>query len=141
MRPSLIYEILTGDTELQFRGISNDRVIESQSIDSRPFSTGYFITVNMEEGEIGGGAIQKGPRNVTFAVHHPMEADRDYGPVTDILNCVDRLLRAIDDDIGSDGVRVSQVRRGARSGNLIDEGWNTIKRTATFGVSYNEYLP
>lgn len=139
MRPSLLFEVLVDDAELQSLGITSGRIKESQSIDSRPFADGYFVTINMEESTIANAAIARGPRNCTFAVHHSADIDRDYGPITDILNRIDRLVLSIEDDTGSDGVRVSVVRRGGRSGNLLDEGWNTITRTATYGVLYNEY--
>lgn len=131
MEPILIWDILNS--------ILPGRVYESQSLDSRPHSDGYFITVNMEESTIANSAISRGPRTVTIAVHHNAEIDRDYGPINAILNYIDAGLLPIDDQRGSDGVRVSQVKRAGRSGNLLDEGWNTITRTATYGVLYNEY--
>lgn len=131
MNPILLHELL----DIILPG----RVYESQSLDSCPHRDGYFITVNLEESTIANSAISRGPRTVTIAVHHNAEIDRDYGPITEILNLADAALLSIDDDTGSDGVRVSQVKRQGRSGNLLDEGWNTITRTATYGVSYNEY--
>lgn len=131
MNPSLLWEKLNV--------VLPGRIYESQSLDSRPHDDGYFITVNMEESTISNRAIARGPRTVTIAVHHNAEIDRDYAPITMLLNLVDKALLPIDDEIGEDGVRVSQVKRGGRSGNLLDEGWNTITRTATYGVSYNEY--
>lgn len=131
MEPILLWEIL--DT------ILSGRAYESQSLDTRPHADGYFFTINMEESTIANSAISRGPRTVTVAVHHNAEIDRDYGPITRLLNLVDLAFQQIDDDSGSDGVRVSQVKRQGRSGNLLDEGWNTITRTATYGVLYNEY--
>ena len=131
MRPILIYDLLNT--------IQPGRVHESQSLDSRPHADGYFITVNMEESTIANSAIGRGPRTITIAVHHNADIDRNYGPITDILNSIDDVILPITDQIGSDGVRVSQVKRQGRSGNLLDEGWNTITRTATYGVLYNEY--
>lgn len=139
MRPSLLWEKIANDSELNAIGIITRRVIESQSIDKRPFSDGYFITINMEESTIRNTKLGKGPRTVTIAVHREANSDRSYSTIDSILNRIDRLLLPIDDEKGVDGVRVSQVSRGGRSGNLIDEGWNTITRTATYGVLYNEY--
>ena len=131
MEPILLWEIL--DT------ILSGRAYESQSIDTRPHADGYFFTIDMEETAPVANSKLKGPRTCTVAVHHNAEIDRDYGPITRLLNLVDLAFQQIDDDKGSDGIRVSQVRRQGRSGNLLDEGWNTITRTATYGVSYDEY--
>ena len=40
---------------------------------------------------------------------------------------------------GTDNLRLTCVTRQGRSGNLVDEGWETISRTATYGVLYDEY--
>ncbi|AKU45316.1 hypothetical protein MADRUGA_26 [Mycobacterium phage Madruga] len=131
MNPILLYDKLNA--------ILPGRVYESQSLDSRPHNDGYFITVNMEELAISNSAISRGPRTVTVAVHHPRSGDADYAPITNYLNQIDSALLPIENEMGADNVRVSQVARGGRSGNLIDEGWNTITRNATYRVSYDEY--
>ena len=140
MMPSVIYELLAADKQLNDLGISEDRIIESQSVDARPFNDGYFITISFEELTMSTvTVIARGPRTVTIAVHHSWDIDRDYRPIDKILNRIDQLLLPIEQAIGTDGVRVSKVMRQGRSANMADEGWKTITRTATYGVLYDEY--
>lgn len=139
MRPSAIYEALATDTKLQQYGVTEDRIVESQSVDSRPFADGHFITISGDEVLFSGTtAIAKGPRTFTIAVHINSEMSRDYGTIDFILAQASKSLTGIEDVIGADGCRVSQVAKTGRSGNLLDEGWNTITRNATFGVLYDE---
>ena len=137
MQPSLIYELLEADSALAGLGVS--RIIESQSIDTRP-DAAYFVTIHMEEPATGPVQIL-GPRAMTIAVHHPWDIDRDYDPITKILNRIDQLLLPVDQQTGQDGTRVSQVRRGSppRSGNMTDEAWKTVTRWGNYRVSYDEF--
>jgi hypothetical protein len=140
MMPNLLYQKLANDPELSNLGINSTRVIESQSVDERPFNDGYFITVAFEEMLIASPSrLSRGERTVTVAVHRNWDIDRDYSPIDRILNRVDNLLLTVENETGSDGVRVTSVRRSGRSGNMADEGWRTITRTSTYGVLYDEY--
>lgn len=138
MQPSAIFEVLSNDTELSLAGITEERIYESQSLDSRPHSDGYFITINMEETTFPTRAIYRGPRTITVAVHHPMDIDRDYSPLTRILTIVTRLLRTLPGTRGSDGIHITSVDPQGRSANMVDEGWETITRSQTYGVLYDE---
>ena len=133
-----IFNALANSTRLNELGIDATRIFEAESIDTRPVTDGYFIVVSFEE-EIDPVNIKLyGPRHITVAVHHSYDLDRDFEPITKILNAIDAALLPIEQVSGSDGIRVSQVRRGTRSGNNVDEGWKTITRTSTFGVSSDE---
>jgi hypothetical protein len=139
MMPNLISQTLAADTILHSLGIPPERIRESQSWDTRP-QDGYFLSINFEEMLFSRTtAIQKGPRTMAIAVHHPWDIDRDYYTLTSILNRVDELLLPLGSVAGSDGLRVTEIRRQGRSGNLTDEGWKTITRYATYGVLYDEY--
>jgi hypothetical protein len=140
MRPSLIYSLLAEDPLLAGLGLSADAIFESQSVDERPSDKDYFATVRFEE-NTSPGFDYLGPRTMVIAVHHPWDKGRDYSPITALLNRIDRLLLPVDQEIGDDGVRVAQIRRGnpARSGNMTDEGYKTIVRWATYRVSYDEF--
>lgn len=134
MMPSLIYELLSGDSELIGLGVNG--VYESQSLDSRPAGV-CFMTVNFEEPDIF-VPIKTGPRNTTIAVHVPWDEDRDFGPLNKILQRVTKVLTTIDCQKGNDEILVSQIRLRGMGGNQTDEGYKTITRTATYGVSYQE---
>jgi hypothetical protein len=83
--------------------------------------------------------LSRGERTVTVAVHRNWEIDRDFSPIDKILNRIDALLLNVENESGTDGVRVTSIRRSGRSGNMADEGWKTITRTSTYGVLYDEY--
>lgn len=140
MMPSVIYELLAADEQLDDLGITADRIMESQSIDSVPFNDGYFVTISFEEQLLSQvSALARGPRTVTIAVHHNWNLDRNYAPIDKILNRIDQVLLPVEQAIGDDGVRVTRIQRQGRSANMADEGWKTITRTATYGVLYDEY--
>jgi len=140
MMPNLLYQKLANDSELSKLGINSTRVIESQSVDERPFSDGYFVTVAFEELLLASPSkLSRGERTVTVAVHRNWEIDRDFSPIDKILNRIDALLLNVENESGTDGVRVTSIRRSGRSGNMADEGWKTITRTSTYGVLYDEY--
>ena len=139
MMPNLIIQTLVADTNLHNLGITPDRIRESQSWDERP-TDGYFLSINFEEMLFSSvTSISKGPRTMTVAVHHPWDLDRGYETLTSILNEVDDCLLPLEALAGSDGLRITSVRRQGRGGNQVDEGWKTITRTATYGVLYDEY--
>lgn len=143
MMPSIIYERLSTDSILDGLGIGPSRISESQSWgvpgNERP-TDGYFLSISFEEIILSPvSALSRGPRTCTIAVHHPLDEDRDYFPLTQILNTVDDIILPIEDTAGTDELRVTSIRRAGRSGNLTDEGWKTITRTATYGVLYQEY--
>lgn len=137
MQPSLIYELLASDSPLAGLGVT--KILESQSIDTRP-DDDYFVTIRMEEPAAGPAQVL-GPRAMTIAVHHPWDQGRDYSPITKILNRIDKLLLLVEQQVGLDGIRVAQVRRGSpqRSGNMTDEAWKTVTRWGNYRVSYDEF--
>lgn len=146
MIPIAIYEAMAQDTALQALGINSNRIFELQSVDERPFDSGHFVIVNWQESTIYSqtytgmeNGIVKAPRVMTLWVHSPLDRGRDYRIIDRILNRIDLILLPFDQKIGSDGVRITCVHKQGRSGNLIDDGWKTIARNATYGVLYDEY--
>lgn len=140
MMPNIIYQELAADEQLTLLLGGPNRIFESQSVDERPTNTGYFLTINFEETILASPSkLSRGPRTITVAVHRPWEIDRDFTTLTSILNRVDEVLLPIEDRAGSDGVRVTSIRRSGRSGNRSDEGYKTITRTATYGVLHQEF--
>lgn len=129
MRPAVIYDVLVD--------VLGDAVTEAQSTDQRPFHQGIFCTVRFEEPVLN-LAIQRGPRIMTVALHQPWNESRDYGPLEDLHFLIHNAFKTVENEVGSDNVMVSSIRRTGGSGNLEDEGWQTIKQTATYGVLYHK---
>lgn len=148
MLPAIIHEKISQDSTLtsQF-GLNANKVLELQSIDKRPFDSGYFVVINWQESTIYSQTytgmqkgIVKAPRVMTLWVHTPMDRSRDYRPLDKILNRIDDLLLPIEQQSGTDGMRVTCISKQGRSGNLIDDAWKTITRNATYGVLYDERM-
>lgn len=141
MIPVAVFERIVNDNELNSHGITSSTVFELQSVDERPLDTGYFVILNWQESSLfapGRNSVNKAPRILTVWVHTPLDRSRDYAPIDRILNRIDSILLSIEQEIGTDGVRVTCVTRQGRSANLIDDGWKTIARNATYGVLYDE---
>lgn len=143
MMPNLIPQLLIADSQLQTLLGGAGRIAESQSWGTPPLprpTTGYWLSINFEEMLFSAvSALSRGPRSCTIAVHHPEELDRDYTTLTSILNRVDEIILPIEDQSGTDGLRITSIARRGRSANAVDEGWKTITRFATYGVLYQEY--
>lgn len=139
MIPVVIYEKIIADTILNDLGISDGRVFELQSVDERPFNEGYFLVINWQESGIPTfSAISRSPRIMSVWVHTPMDRTRDYAQIEKILNRIEILFFNLEQQTGSDGIRVTCIIKQGRSGNLIDDAWKTITRNATYGVLYDE---
>lgn len=140
MLPMAIYESIVDDNELQNLGISEGKVFELQSVDERPVDSGYFVVINWQESTVysNNTGINKAPRFMMIWVHTPQDETRDYRLIDRILNRLDDILLPIEHKTGSDGMRVTCITKQGRSGNLIDDGWKTIARNATYGVLYDE---
>lgn len=145
MLPMAIYESLVEDEELNELGITEGRILEMQSVDERPFDSGYFLIINWQESTVYSqtytgmaNGIPKAPRVMMVWVHTPMDKTRDYRLTDRILNRIDDILLPVEHKTGSDGMRVTCIAKQGRSGNLIDDGWKTITRNATYGVLYDE---
>lgn len=145
MIPIGIYETLANDDTLNDIGIDGSRIFELQSVDERPANDGVFVILNWQESSSlsflfsGVSPMPKTPRVLTVWVHIPMDKSRDFTQIDKALNRIDELLLAIEQQSGSDNIRVTCVTKQGRSGNLIDDGWKTIARNATYRVLYDEY--
>jgi len=142
MMPNIIYQRLVNDSQLETLLGGSGRIHESQSVDKRVSDNGFFVLISFEETLLSAPSkLSRGPRTITISVHRPWEIDRDYDSITAILNRIDELILPIEDESGTDGIRVTSIRRGspARSANHSDEGYKTATRWATYGVLYQEY--
>lgn len=137
MRPALIYDLISTDATLAGYGVTD--VVESQSIDERPNDANYFVTIRIAEEVFTQVPVPHGPYTMIITVHKSWDQSRDYAPINRILRRVEQLLLPIENLVGTDGVRVAQVRRRGWSENQTDEGYKTIKRWATFAVSHDEF--
>lgn len=135
MRPSGLYERLATDADLLVLGVSPSRIKEYQATDTRPFDSGYFLIVRMNEFSYVSG-VERGPRNVEIRCHVPWNRTRNYDTIEQILNRVDQIYKETEQFTGQDGTVISQIRKTGRSENARDEGWETLYQSSTYHVLY-----
>lgn len=145
MIPAIVYETLASDSFLASEcGITSDRILELQSVDERPFDNGVFIIVNWQESYptafAGSSASVNSPRTLLVWVHQPWDRGRDFRTLDKVLNRIDQLLLPMEQQTGTDGIRLACITKQGRSGNLTDDGWKTISRNATYRVLYDESM-
>lgn len=147
MMPILVYEALANDSVLNGLGIDGSRIYEMQSInrDGRPNADTYFLVVEFQESTIYSqtytgmrNGIPRAPRVMEIACHISWNVDREYNMINRILNAVDDALLPVEQQVGSDNIRVTCIRPSGRSRNLQDDGWETTTRHATYGILYDE---
>lgn len=140
MYPIAIYESLVSDSRLYDDfGIGSDRIVELQSHDTRPFDTGYWIVIDIKD-QIINTTVNRGPRTVYAWVHTPDKDERDYTIINRILKVIDEVFSAVELWVGSDQVRITEMKRISVSENLRDEGWSTIARHADYRVLYDDSM-
>lgn len=138
MMPSIIAELLENDSDLSALLGNGASVFELQSVDERPKQDGYFIIIDMQEGDYVPFPGHIGPRTMQIWVHNPLDNDRDYRPINRILNRIDDLILPIENQIGTDGVRCTSITQHSRSRNTYDPAWKTTTRAALYTVAYDE---
>jgi hypothetical protein len=142
MMPSALYELLADDSELtDMIGEAPEggpAIFELQSVDERPIHDNYFIIFDFQETVMAFGGQHMGEQTFQIWVHIPLDVEREYNDINAIFNRIDDLLLPIEHVTGDDGIRVTMVRRYARSKNTIDPGWDTATRNALYGVLFDQ---
>lgn len=136
MIPAGVHDLLKADPDLIALGITSTRIKELQSCDQRPFESGYFVVINFEDFDITGG-VDRGPQDMTVHVHTPLERERNYRTILRIQERIRVILTGVEQYVGSDGVRITQIKRTGQSGNLMDDGWKTITRNTVYSVLFD----
>ncbi|ACI12441.1 hypothetical protein SEA_BECKERTON_20 [Mycobacterium phage Beckerton] len=152
MTASVLMERLKADstlsTTLEVAGHVYDLMDLSINSKGRPRHDGPFVVFNWQESTIFSqtytgmrNGIPKAPRTLQIWVHFPWDISTDYDDLNRILNRIDQIFAGLEHQTGTDGQRVTMVRTAGRSSNLLDEGYKTIARHATYGVLYDENAP
>lgn len=136
MSRAAVYNLLTEDPELNDLGLNEDTVFHNWSSEERPTDTTAFAILRWEdEGKpIWGSERERNVRRLTIWVHWPKELTNDFNRVTAVLDRIDDVLAPARDIPGDDGYSLSFVDFGGRSADIIDEGFNTITRNASYGI-------
>lgn len=139
MSRSAFFNELVVDPVLNGMGINEDTVFHNWSNEERPTNSTPFIILRWggqgepifrddDEGDV------EAPETVTVWAHWPMEVTNDFERLVKILDAVDDCVKGMRDVPGNDGRVLSFVRRGSRSADFTDSGFNTITKNSTYQV-------
>ena len=136
MSRAAFYDALVGDSTLNSYGVNSDTVFHSWSSEQRPSDTTPFVILRWEdEGKpIWQSEPQRGPRNLTLWVHCPLAITNDFNRLTAVLDRIDKVVTELRDVAGNDGYTLSFVQLGGRSPDLVDDGFETITRNASYQI-------
>lgn len=140
MSRSAFFNALADDDYLNSVGLVDDptypTILHNYTQEERPSSTTPFIVLRWgatsKPRSQDPDFIAKSPENLTVWVHWPQELTNDFNDLNKILDQIDSIALSIRDSAGSDGYILSFVEVGDRSGDLIDDGFHTITKTATY---------
>lgn len=143
MSRAYIETLLQNDATLAGLGISQWAVFNQHDIEERPRNDGPFLVIRWEESTVTSqtytgmsNGLPRAPRVMTIWVHSPIEISTDFEHLDKILDRIDQLLRNLEQAPGSDGYTITSVSINGRSGDLKDPAFQTICRSADYGVLY-----
>jgi hypothetical protein len=142
MSRQVIFDALASDPVLNTMGLNEDTIFHNYSTEERPVSTGAFAILRWGEQDrppftdagLPVGDQVKAPVLLFIWVHWPIELTNDFTKLDKMLDQIDNVLFAVEDVHGNDGYAVTLVRIMGRSADLIDDGFNTITKNASYEV-------
>lgn len=145
MSRAAFFDALAENTYLNSLGIQDDTsdngkptILHNYSSEERPSDSGPFIILRWngrarpfnQDPDV----LTESPDNVTLWVHWPKELSTDYNDLNKILDQVDDISRGLRDRAGNDGRTLSFVQIGDRSGDFLDDGFQTISKNAAYEI-------
>ncbi len=118
-------ERLAGDSQLNALGINAASIFNANDVDS-PEARPFVIIVWGDEARPFGGA---GRRSVSVWAH---DAGTSYQVIDQILSRVQELIDSSVHITGTDGSRISVFNYQGSSGDLVDDGYGTVTRYASW---------
>ena len=138
MSRAAVFDALLGDATLN--GMVNPaNVLVNYNFEGRPnnLQSGPFLVLRwgsmLPRGVMFEGG-SKGPRLLTIWAHWPEEKTTDFVRLDKILDRVRKILTPLEDIIGGDGYRLTNVKFVGASEDMKDPGFKTITRNAAFEV-------
>lgn len=127
--------LLGTDAQLLMLGFTQSDVYGPNAIDT-PSRDKYFIVIRWEE--VPRTIRGNGPDIVTVWVHAPKELIRDYGLIDTTISRVKEILEAAEHVQGSDGWSLTEASYNGASGDLFDDGYNSLCRWIRFRCACRE---
>lgn len=145
MSRAAFFDSLVENTYLNSIGLHDDladdgrpTVLHNYSSEERPSDTTPFLILRWQGND---RPISQDPdypvkpfETVTVWAHWPKELSNDYNDLNKILDEIDSIARTIRDRPGSDGYTLSFVQIGGRSGDFLDDGFQTITKNAAYEI-------
>lgn len=134
MSRTAVFEALIGDEDLNDLGIDEDSVFHNYTLEERPVSHGPFMILRWGDSDRSPFIGVKSPVRLTIWVHYPIEETNDFSKIDRLFDLCDVTLEKMNGEIGIDGYTVTCVRSTGRSGDLKDDGFQTISKNASYEV-------
>ncbi len=134
MSRNAVYQALVNDPVLNSMGIDETTVFVNYSLDKKPDCTGPFIVLRWENEDQSPFERVRSPRVLTIWVHYPLELGPNFRMIDARLDAIDDVLLAMEHVAGADGETVTCIRQTGRSGDLKDEGFQTIVRNVGYQI-------
>lgn len=136
MSRAAFFNALVSDPTLNGYGFNDNTVFHNWSNEERPTNASAFAILRWgdEGAPIWGSEPERGPRQVNVWVHFPAELTTDFDKVNRVLDRIDAVARELRDAPGEDNYTLSFVKVGGRSGDLVDDGFNTITRNGSYDI-------
>jgi hypothetical protein len=135
MARAAILDLLRGDTQLATLG-GTGFVVEAQfSYDQRPNDQGAFIVICWRHTDFDEDIQENAEQHFDLYVHIPVAISTDFGRINAILDQVDVIFHAVEDNppvVGGDGQQLNFVGFEGRGMDMTDEGYQTICRQASY---------
>lgn len=134
MSRAAIYDTLINNEELNSIGIDSTSVFQNYTLEERPIDTGPFIILRWGEIDRPPFNGAKSPVRLTLWMHWPLEETNDFSRIDKAFDICDSILIDLNSVAGVDGYTVTNVRSTGRSGDLKDDGFQTITKNAGYEV-------
>jgi hypothetical protein len=135
MARAAVLDLLRNDATLATLGGAGFVVVAEFSYQQRPNDAGAFIVICWRHTDFDEDIQANAEQHFDLYVHIPKQLSTDYGRVDAILDRVDVIFHAVEDNtpvVGGDGRQLDYVGFEGRSMDMTDEGYETICRQASY---------
>lgn len=133
-----VFNAITSNEELNDVGIDDTSVFHNYTLEERPIQTGPFMILRWGEVDRPPFPGVQSPMRLTLWAHWPLEETNDFSKIDNLLDICDTTLSEMNGESGFDGYTVTNVRATGRSGDLKDDGFQTITKNASYEVLYRK---
>jgi hypothetical protein len=134
MSRAAIYESIVGNENLNVIGIDEHSVFHNYTLEERPIDSGPFMILRWGEVDRPPFNGAKSPVRLTIWMHWPLEETNDFSKIDKAFDICDDIFIDLNNVAGVDGYTVTSVRSTGRSGDLKDDGFQTITKNAGYEV-------